>query len=127
MDAEVKRELVERYIAAYNRFDVEGMLALLHPEIEFRNVSAGEVDASASGMEEFRRLAEQSKALFSSRRQEITRFQFAGDAAVVDISYEGVLASDLPNGMRAGETLRLKGRSEFGFRDGRIDRITDYS
>ena len=30
------------------------------------------------------------------------------------------------DGMLAGETLRLDGRSEFGFRDGAIDRITDY-
>jgi hypothetical protein len=38
-----------------------------------------------------------------------------------------LLASDLPNGIRAGETLRLEGRSELGFRDGRIDRIADHS
>jgi hypothetical protein len=37
------------------------------------------------------------------------------------------LASDLPNGMKAGETLRLNGRSEFTFCDGKIYRIKDVS
>ena len=46
---------------------------------------------------------------------------------IIEVAYEGVLASDLPNGMKAGETLRLSGRSEFTFRDGKIYRITDAS
>lgn len=127
MNTDEKRALIDQYIVAYNRLDVDDMLAVLHAKVEFRNVSGGEVNASASGAEEFRRLAEQSKGLFASRHQEITRFQSDGNTAAVDIRYEGVLASDLPNGMKAGETLQLQGRSEFGFRDGRIDRITDFS
>ncbi len=121
MGADEKRTLIDRY----NDFDVDGMLALLHRDVEFRNISGGEVNASASGAEEFRRLAEQSKGLFSSRRQEITRFESDGNTAAVDISYEGVLASDLPNGMNAGDMLRLEGRSEFGFLDSKTHRITD--
>ena len=39
----------------------------------------------------------------------------------------GVLAGDLPNGMKAGEVLRLKGRSVFGFQEGKIYRLTDTS
>ncbi len=127
MNTDEKRALIDRYVAAYNSFDVDGMLAVLNPDVEFQNVSGGEINASASGAEEFRRMAEQSQGLFASRHQEITRFRSEGDTAAVDIRYEGVLASDLPNGMRAGETLRLEGRSEFSFRDGRIDRIADYS
>ena len=44
-----------------------------------------------------------------------------------DIVYEGVLAVDLPNGMKAGEELRINGCSEFEFKDGKIYRITDFS
>lgn len=122
-----KRALVDSYVAAYNALDVDGMLATVHPEIEFRNIAGGEVDASASGTAALRRLAELSKGFFTSRRQEITSFRTEGDTAVATILFEGVLAADLPNGMKAGESMRLEGRSEFGFRDGRIDRITDYS
>lgn len=121
------RVLINRYIVAYNAFDVDGMLAVLHPEVEFRNLSGGETTASADGAEQFRHLAEQSKGLFSSRRQEVTSLRVDGDTATADIRFEGVLAADLPNGSRAGEVLRLDGRSEFGVRDHRISRIVDHS
>jgi ketosteroid isomerase-like protein len=40
------RALIERYIAAYNAFDVPGMLVLLHPDVTFENVVGGEVTAT---------------------------------------------------------------------------------
>lgn len=127
MDAVEMRQLIDRYVAAYNAFDVDGMLAVLHPEIEFRNVSRGEITASASGADEFSKIARQATGLFSFRHQEIVGFRSKGNVATAEIRYEGVLAADLPNGLRAGEALRLDGRSEFSFRDGMIDRITDSS
>ena len=36
MDSAVKLQLVERYIAAFNAFDVEGMLATLSTDVVFR-------------------------------------------------------------------------------------------
>lgn len=127
MDGHDKRLLIERYLDAYNAFDVEGMMSVLHPDIGFKNVSGGAINATASGSAEFRELAEQSGKLFSMRKQTITSFETKGEPAFTDIDYEGVLAADLPNGMKAGETLRLCGRSEFAFRDGLIYRITDIS
>jgi hypothetical protein len=103
------------------------MMAKIHPDVQFQNVSGGEVNATASGADEFRQLAEQSKGLFSSRNQTLRAFESDGDKAVIEVAYEAVLAVDLPNGMKAGETLRLDGRSEFVFRDGRIHRLADYS
>jgi GNAT superfamily N-acetyltransferase/ketosteroid isomerase-like protein len=120
-----RRDLLERYIAAYNAFDVEGMLALMHPEVVFRNIAGGEVTAEASGSGQLRVLAERARALFSSRRQVVTGLVLSGDTATADIDFEGVPAVDLPGGPKAGEALRLRGRSEFVFRDGRIFRITD--
>lgn len=125
---EDKRVLIERYLAAYNSFDIDGMLAVIHSEIEFKNVAGGQTDAAASGMNGFRQLAERAKNLFSSRKQTVSRWEAIDDKSfAIEVAYEGVLAADLPNGMRKGETLRLKGRSEFEFRDGKIYRITDIS
>jgi hypothetical protein len=45
----------------------------------------------------------------------------------VGIDFEGTLAIDLPNGMKAGEVIRTTGRTEFVFRDGLIQQITDIS
>ena len=122
-----KRDLIDRYLAAYNAFDVEAMMETVHPDVEFENVAGGEVNASASGAGAFRQLAEQATGLFSTRRQTVTAFRSDDSGASVDVDYEGVLASDLPNGMKAGETLRLAGRSEFAFADGRISHIRDIS
>jgi ketosteroid isomerase-like protein len=125
MDEDEKRSLVECYLAAYNAFDIDGMMAVIHPDIEFKNVSGGEVNATTSGAGDFRLLAEKSSELFRSRKQKILTFWSNADQASIAVTFEGVLASDLPNGMKAGETLRLNGRSEFTFCDGKIYRIRD--
>ena len=57
----------------------------------------------------------------------VTKFKADEDGVSVELDYVGVLATDLPNGKKAGETLRLTGRSHFVFRDGKIVRLTDYS
>jgi len=57
----------------------------------------------------------------------ITTFEEAGNKATIGVDYTGVLAADLPNGMKTGDVLRLTGRSDFVFNEGKISRITDYS
>ena len=127
MDTDKAKALVEEFLDAYNRFDVDAMIELVDPEIEFRNVSGGEVDTTAIGQDEFRALAQQSAKLFSSRKQTPTKFEAEGEAVAVDIDFSGTLATSMPNGMKAGEELHVTGRSEFVFRDEKIHRLTDYS
>ena len=121
------RALIERYLAAYNTFDVPGMLALVHPDVTFENVSGGQMTASARGREEFRALAEHASTLFTSRRQTIQEYVTTEHGAQVGIDYEGVLAVDLGPELRAGATLRLAGRSTFEIRNGRIVLLVDES
>ncbi len=127
MTHDEKIVLIERYLHAYSTFDIEGMLAVMHPDIEFKNISGGEVNAAAYGKEELRRLAGKSEDLFASRRQTVMHFEENEDQASADIAFTGVLAADLPNGMKKGEIFKLNGRSEFRFRDGKICSITDIS
>lgn len=127
MNEKEKRALITRFIDAYNRFDIKMMITLVHPHIEFQNVEKGKVNASARGIDEFRTLAEQSVKLFSSRKQSVTRFKATEWGASVEVDYTAVLAEDLSNGMKSGETLRLTGRSNFTFKDGKISKLVDYS
>lgn len=101
------------------------MICTLHPDIEFQNISNGEVTAETHGTEAFRTLAEQSKELFTSRKQTITHIETNESQTRIDVAFEAVLAIDLPNGLKAGKTLKLQGSSEFTFRDGKIVSITD--
>jgi ketosteroid isomerase-like protein len=121
------RALIERYLAAYNAFDVPGMLVLLHPDVSFANVAGGQVTAAAEGRDEFRAMAEHAATLFTSRRQTITQYVPTAEGARVEIDYEGVLAADLGPELRAGAKLQLTGRSTFEIRDGRIVRLVDES
>jgi len=121
------RALVDRYIDAYNRMDIEGMLLTVHPDVKFWNISGGTVNAHANGAEEFRALAEQSKSLFSERRQTVQSFEPKDNTAVASIAFYAVIAQDLPNGWKKGQVLSLAGCSEFAFSGERILTITDIS
>ena len=127
MQHEKIKAIIDHYISTYNVFDIDGMLANMHPDIVFQNISAGQITMSTTGIAEFRAAAEQAKKTFMSRCQTVTNYEILDDTANIDIDYEGVLAIDLPDGPKAGETLRLTGRSSFEFQDGLIRRLTDYS
>ncbi|WP_433940785.1 nuclear transport factor 2 family protein [Paenibacillus lautus] len=121
------RDMAEKYVIAYNSSDIEGMIALLHEEIEFRNFSNGSVDVETKGIEEFREIAEQSKSLFSHRSQTIVGYSFEDDKLQIELDYEGILAKDLPNGIKAREKIQMKGKSVFAFKNDKIAVIEDYS
>ncbi len=121
------REAIERYLAAYNSFDVERMLAELHPDMEFTNRSNGKVTAHVRGREEFRQLAERAAAIFASRRQTVREFRSEGVEARITVDYEGVLAEDLSPELPAGHKLELTGGSTFRFQDDLIISIVDES
>jgi hypothetical protein len=121
------RALVDHYIDAYNRKNIDDMLMRVHPQVEFKNISAGVVNASTNGVAELRTLAQQSLSLFSERHQKIESFELQGSVAVATIAFRAVVAADLPNGLKKGQVLNLSGRSEFEFQDGAISKITDIS
>jgi hypothetical protein len=121
------RALVCHYIDAYNRKNIDDMLMSVHPQVEFKNISADVVNACTNGVAELRTLAQQSLLLFSERHQKIESFELQGSVAVATIAFRAVVADDLPNGLKKGQVLNLSGRSEFEFQDGVISKITDIS
>ncbi len=124
---EKEQKQIESYINSYNNFDIENMLKDLHQDIEFVNITNGEENLRTIGINEFKNQAELSKGLFSSREQKIIEYTFDVDNVEIDIAYNAILASDLPNGLKKGEQITLAGKSVFEFKDGKISRITDIS
>ncbi|MBW2536076.1 MAG: nuclear transport factor 2 family protein [Deltaproteobacteria bacterium] len=127
MSPEEMRVIIDRYIAAYNSFDVEGMLALMCDDVVFENYSGGARNLAAAGVDELRRVGAQTKGVFSSRRQTVTSCEIEGDRATVYIDYEAVLAQDMAKGPKAGERIAFQGRSDITFRDGKIATLIDYA
>lgn len=123
MSNSIKNELIDRYLAAYNAFDVEGMLSLLSRDVRFENHSGDQLTAATNGIDEFKQLAEQSRSLFSEREQRITDMEFGHDSVVATIAYRGKLAADIPDGPTAGTAIDLQGQSEFSFNGGLITKI----
>ena len=127
MQQEQMREMIDDYIKAYNSFDIDAMLLHMHEEVSFQNISNDQINLSTNGISELRAAAEQAKRIFKSRRQTVTNYQYDRDAATIEIDYVGEFASDIPNGPKAGDTINLKGKSEFVFKDGSIINLTDIS
>jgi hypothetical protein len=119
-----EKSLIQQYVGAYNAFDIDGMVALLHPDVEFRNISGGEVEIK--GIDEFRELAEESKDIFSERCQSIKQFTFLPNKVEIEIDYEATLAMDLI-GLDAGQKLQLQGKSIFEIKDDKLIVIEDHS
>lgn len=102
------QSVVRHYVDAYNRVEIDAMLALLHSDATFQNIVNGVVNAHTTGKAEFEALARQSATLFESRTQRITSLEVHGDTVFVVVDFTAVLASDLPNGLRAGDTLAVR-------------------
>ena len=127
MDATQAQLLVERYIEAYNRFDVPGMLACLQPDVQFEHSTNGDVTVRLASKEAFESQAIRAAAWFAERTQRITALRWLGEQAEAAIDYHAVTATDLPNGIKAGTTLNFSGQSRLSFRDGLIAFIQDFS
>jgi len=127
METIVPKQLVEAYIEAYNHFDVAGMLAPLHDDVVFRNVSNGETTLTLTGREAFRQQAEQATQYFSAREQRVTDWQVNGQRVEVVIDYTAVAAIEFSNGLKPGDSLHLQGKSVFQVEDGHIISIEDIS
>jgi len=127
MEKEIIQTIIESYIDAYNKFDVAGMLKSLHPDVEFKNITAGNVDLSLTGLKEFGDQANSALQYFSERKQTISGLNISDHTAEVSVDYQAILAIDLPNGLKAGESIQMKGQSVFIFEDNLILSITDIS
>jgi hypothetical protein len=120
-------QIIQDYINAYNNFDVEGMIKDLHKDVIFKNISNGEVNLTTTGKSEFESQAKQATQFFKSRKQTITKTSIEEDSIKINIDYQGVIAIDLPNGLKEDDKIELQGKSFFRFMDDKIIEITDIS
>ncbi len=120
-------EIIRRYIASYNDRDIDGMLACVTDDVVFENISNAGQSMRLDGKVMMRQVAEVSGNAFSYRRQRLTNLVTGEGTAAAEIEFEGRAAVDLPNGVRAGETVKVRGASFFEFRGPLLCRIADYS
>jgi ketosteroid isomerase-like protein len=127
MENSLYREIIRKYIAAYNRFDIETMLSDMDPGIKFEFISKGKTVLTISGLNDLKLQAEKSRQFFKERRQTIKSFNFKGNQVEIEIDYMAVSASDIPGGLKAGGKMEVKGKSVFTFKDNKIIELKDIS
>lgn len=118
---------VQSYVNAYNAKDVDCMLSCLADEVHFQNFSLGEIDAEAKGIGEFTALAKMGASAFLERHQSVTNCIVVANRVMIEVDYTAVVATDLPNGWSAGQTLSFRGSSYFELENDRIVKIVDAS
>lgn len=121
------KRIIDEYIRAYNKFDVENMIKDVHEDIVFRNVANGEVNLELKGKEALKNQAEQAVNLFKKRKMKIEKQKCENDIIENKIDFTGILAVDIPDGPKAGEIIKLEGKSVFKFEKGKIISIEDIS
>jgi ketosteroid isomerase-like protein len=120
-------DIIRTYISAYNERDIDAMLRHVTEDVVFENISNAGQSMRLDGKEMMRQVAEVSGNAFSYRRQRLINLVSGAGKAAAEIEFEGRAAVDLPNGVRAGETVKVRGASFFEFRGPLLCRIADYS
>jgi|TARA_R110000803_G_scaffold27964_2_gene64984 ketosteroid isomerase-like protein len=120
-------EVIARYIASYNARDIDGMIDCVTDDVVFENISNSGQSMRLDGKDMMRQVADLSGNAFSYRRQRLVNVVTGAGKAAAEIEFEGKAAVDLPNGIRAGETVKIRGASFFEFRGNLLCRIADYS
>lgn len=120
-------DIISNYIASYNARDIDGMIACVTDDVVFENISNSGQSMRLDGKDNMRQVAELSGNAFSYRRQRVVNLVIGQGKAAAEIEFEGKAAVDLPNGTKAGETVKVRGASFFEFRGNLLCRIADYS
>jgi len=120
-------DIINRYIRSYNDRDIEGMLDCVTEDVIFENISNAGQSMRLEGRDRMGEVAELSGNAFSYRRQRLVNLVIGEGKAAAEIEFEGKAAVNLPNGVRAGETVKIRGASFFEFRGRLLSRIADYS
>ncbi len=121
-----RTEKIFRYLDAYNKMDVESMIADFDDVIVFLNVMNGEKTMELQGIEAFKKQAIESLSYFSLREQAIESMTHTNNSTEIVINYRAIAAMDFPNGLKKGGKIKLQGKSIFEFsEDGKIISLTD--
>ncbi|WP_297337561.1 nuclear transport factor 2 family protein [Algoriphagus sp.] len=127
MNQSTREEMIQNYITAYNAFDVASMTENLSENVIFQNLSDGKITLQTEGIDEFKKQAELAVNFFESREQKITSISTGDSTLTITVDYQAVVKTDLPNGLKKGDTLNLKGKSTFVFEGETIVKIVDES
>ena len=125
-DPQTLPDVVQRYLDAYNRRDVAALVACVSESVVFENVSNGAAPLRLDGRTAFAHLAAQAAETFPVRRLQVRTAVVSGDRVALEVDWSGTPSVDI-GGVRAGETMTLRGASFFRIADEALVSIVDLS
>jgi len=115
-------ETIERYFAAFNAGDIDGMLAELSPDVA-HHVNEGVVRV---GQDKFRAFCDHMSRCYRETLTDMVIFS-DGDRAAAEFVVNGTyLATDEGLPEARGQSYRLPAGSFFTLTGGKISRVTTY-
>ncbi len=117
------RAVLDRLVEAYNRDDVEGVVADGTADVEYVIRDLG---VHLVGREQWLGLVRMIATGVPGRRMTVLRRAVDGDVGVLEWILEGTSSGQVPGFPPTGEQFRREGCSVIEFRDARIARWRDY-
>lgn len=115
--------VLDRMLRAYNRGDVDGVVADAADNVEY---VLGSRRIRLVGREAWRSVVMSVATAMPGRRLQVSRTVVAGEAVAIEWVMEGVSSGQVAGYPAAGEPVRREGCSVIGFRDGQIVAFRDY-
>jgi ketosteroid isomerase-like protein len=112
-------EVVREILDALNRGDVEGMLARMDPDFEWRPLEDSPVSRDVRGHEQVRRYVEDWLGTFDDLRLEIAGLSAVGDQVIVEVHGRG-------RGRASGVALHNRFCQVWTLRGGKAVRMDEY-
>lgn len=116
--------MVVDFLDAYNAKDVEGMLADVTNDVVFRHYCDAGVVFKANDRAGLDAALREDVHSFTHRTHTVKTSMTLLGSTVLTTQFDAVVAKDLSNGWKAGQSITLPGAAEFQFRDDRIANIT---
>jgi|GEM_PF-4966598 archaellin len=128
MNKEEIKKKVLKYLNSFSNSDTQALYSLLDRDVVFKNIVNNETATETKGIENFINIFKESDSLFESKKKTMITIAVEENLAAVEIFFDGILASDLSESAKKGDSVRIEEFTEFEFSDkGFITSVTDYS
>lgn len=121
---EKQKTIIENYLQACNRFDVESIVSHVHENIILQQKINGVAPVEVSGKADFTAQSEMVKALFEARTMTPTSWEFDGNTVTVDVDFEATAAVPMSETLQVGDVISLKIQLVVEFDDDKFIKLT---
>lgn len=118
---ETQKQIIKDYLQACNQFDTERLVANIHDNLFFQNISNDKVTIETTDKAAFIEQAELTKTFFKERTITPTNWQVDGNTIKVSVDYKAILAVAFSDTLQPGDNFNVVGEMCFSF-DG--DKVT---